>query len=220
MFVVDMAATPMAIVGEYGTSTIGRDGCGGMQLGERVFLNGGTGTEEHNPTEFRLYQMSNDYPVAPEFSAPNTPAPVVFYDESGSGTGNDAHGMTMTPDGRYLWQFDRLANEAQIFDTNEDPPALVTTVDLVTDGVSDDPTPDLVDVSPSGSIFVVALRGPSPQTGAHASDGTTPGLGIVEITDGGAGGRLTHVLPTTFENPLDGSEESDPHGAAVRLTGS
>jgi hypothetical protein len=218
MFVVDMTATPMAIVGEYGTSTIGRDGCGGLQRENRLFFNGGTGTVEHNPTEFRLYQLPSDFPDAPKFSPPNTPAPIVFYDESGPDTANDAHGMAMTRNGDYLWQFDRLANEAKVFDARQDPPTLVNTVNLVTQGVSDDPTPDLVGVSPSGSIFLVALRGPKPQTGAHAADGTTPGLGIVEITDGGKGGRLIRVLRTTFPSPLDGSEESDPHGAAVRLT--
>ena len=59
------------------------------------------------------------------------------------------------------------------------------------------------------------LRAPAPQTGAHASVGSTPGLGIVSLRGRGRHGALTHVLRTTFPNPLTGAEESDPHGLAV-----
>ncbi len=115
---------------------------------------------------------------------------------------------------RYLWQFDRLANVAEVFKL----PSLrhVNTVNLTAPGVSDDPTPDIVVLSPKGNRFYVALRGPHPQTGAHASAGTTPGLGVVKITNRGANGSLTHVLHTNFVNPIDDSQESDPHGISAR----
>ena len=216
MLVVDVTRTPMAIVGEYGTSAVGRDGCGGRQRGESLYLNSGTGTPVTNPSEFSLYEVLNAFPGAPAFLAPNTPPATLFYTAPGA-DGHDAHGMVMTRNDRFLWQFDRLANEAQVFDPKTSPPAHVGTVDLATPGLSTDPTPDIVERAPNGKRIYAALRGPLPQTGAHASAGSTPGLGIVTLRGNGRRGALTHVLRTTFVNP-GGQEESDPHGLTVRLT--
>jgi len=93
----------------------------------------------------------------------------------------------------------------------------VSTVNFTTSGVSDDPTLDLGIASPLGNRIYVALRGPKPQTGAHAAVGKTPGLGIIGLTQGGKSGSLTHVLRTNLSNPVDNSEESDPHAAFLRL---
>jgi hypothetical protein len=215
LLVVDVTRTPMAIVGEYGTSSIGRDGCGGVQDGSDVYLNNGTGTPVTNPSEFSLFQLHNAFPSAPGFLTPNTPAATLFYRDTTPETPNDAHGMAMTRHARFLWQFDRLANEAQVFDSKQSPPRHVGSVNLVTPGLTSDPTPDIVDLSPKGNRFYVALRGPQPQTGAHASAGTTPGLGIVSLRGNGRTGALTHVLRSTFKNPISGAEESDPHGLVV-----
>ena len=218
LFVVDITRTPMRIVGEYGTATIGRDGCGGRQIGKRLLLNSGAGTQITNPTEFRLYQLPNTFPAAPGFTSPNQPGASVYYEDATPGTPSDAHAMAVTPGARYLWQFDRLANEAQIFDLKANPPARLGQVDLTARGASDDPTPDIADLSPRGDRFYVALRGPLPQTGAHASQGSTPGLGIVSLKGRGRSGALTQVLRTQNVSPA-GAEESDPHGVAV-VTGS
>jgi hypothetical protein len=236
LFVVDAHATPMRIVGEYGNAVVGRDGCGGVQLGGNIFLNGGTGTLATNPTEFSLYQFKDQYPLAPAFLPPNTNLfclrnlrgqyPRVFFRDSSPN--RDAHGMVLTTNNQYLWQFDRLANVAEVFQLSrsrftcpprgeDDTPVHVGTINLVTPGVSDDPTPDLGAPAPIGHRIYIALRGPKPQTGAHAAVGTTPGLGIVTLERGGRSGALTHVLRTTFVNPVDGSEESDPHAAFIRL---
>ena len=236
LFVVDVQATPMAIVAEYGNQFVGRDGCGGLQVKHNVYLNGGTGTPATNPTEFSLYQFKDQYPMAPHFLPPNFfgfcwqhlrgQYPRVFFKDGSPG--RDAHGMGVTTNQKYLWQFDRLGNKAEVFllpPTSRfacafpsflDTPIHVGTVDLVTAGVSEDPTPDLLAASPRGNRFYVALRGPKPQTGAHAAEGKTPGLGIVTLILGGRTGRLTHVLPTSFINPVDGSQESDPHAAFIR----
>jgi hypothetical protein len=61
----------------------------------------------------------------------------------------------------------------------------------------------------------------------HSAQGSCPGVGIIEVLDGGASGRLAGVLRTT--NTVDtapgsapgghaytGIEHSDVHGAAVR----
>ncbi len=217
MLVVDITRTPMAIVGEYGTNAIGRDGCGGRQHRGSVYLNSGSGTPVTNPSEFSLYEVLNAFPGAPGFLSPNTPPATLFFSDITPETPNDAHGMVMTRHDRFLWQFDRLANEAQVFNPKTNPPSHIGSVNLVTPGLSTDPTPDIVDLSPKGNRFYVALRGPLPQTGAHASAGNTPGLGIVTLRGNGRTGALTHILRTTSINPITGQEESDPHGIAVRM---
>jgi hypothetical protein len=216
MLVVDVTRTPMAIVGEYGTSAIGRDGCGGVEHRGSMFVNNGTGTQLTNPSEFSLFGVRNAFPSAPGFRSPNTPAATLFYRDTTPETPNDAHGMAMTRHDRFLWQFDRLANEAQVFDPRKKgQPRHVGRVDLTAPGLTTDPTPDIVDLSPRGNRFYVALRGPQPQTGAHASAGNTPGLGIVSLHGNGRTGAMTSVLRTTFENPITKQEESDPHGLVV-----
>jgi hypothetical protein len=236
LFVVDIKATPMAIVAEYGNQFVGRDGCGGVQVGNDVYLNGGTGTLVTNPTEFSLYHFKDQYPKAPSFLPPNATLfcfrnlrgtfPRVFFRDASPN--RDAHGMTLTTDRRYLWQFDRIANVAEVFQVPStrfaclppgvaDTPRRIGTVNFTTSGVSDDPTLDLGIASPLGNRMYVALRGPKPQTGAHAAVGKTPGLGIIGLTQGGRSGSLTHVLKTSFINPVDNSEESDPHAAFLRL---
>ena len=216
LFVVDALTTPMSIVAAFGNQFVGRDGCGGVQDKKNVYLNGGTGTLTTNPAEFSLYHVRDQFPSAPEALPDNDHAamPEVFHRDASPN--RDAHGMVLT-DGsvRYLWQFDRLANVAEVFRV----PSMqhVATVDLTASGVSTDPTPDLGGLSPRGDRIYVALRGPQPQTGAHAAVGNSPGLGIVTLADGGSTGSLTHRLATSFVNPLNASEESDPHAAFVRL---
>jgi hypothetical protein len=216
LLVVDVTRTPMAIVGEYGTSAIGRDGLDGLEHRGSMLLNSGTGTPTTNPTEFSLFAVRNAFPSAPGFLGPNTPTATLFYRDVTPETPNDAHGMAMTRRDRFLWQFDRLANEAQVFDARrKGPPRHVGRVDLTAPGLTADPTPDIVDLSPRGNRFYVALRGPQPQTGAHASAGDTPGLGIVSLRGNGRTGAMTSVLRTTSTNPITGLEESDPHGLVV-----
>ena len=78
-----------------------------------------------------------------------------------------------------------------------------------------------------GKYLVVALRGPIPVSVAHAAQGICPGVGMIELLDGGASGRLVGVLRTTNivdNSPMSapggheytGSEYSDIHGASVR----
>jgi hypothetical protein len=90
-----------------------------------------------------------------------------------------------------------------------------------------DPALDLMDKTPDGKYLLVALRGPSPVSVNHGAQGSCPGVGIVELSEGGSTGRLAGVLRSS--NTLDtsavsapgghaytGSERSDPHGVAVR----
>ena len=57
-----------------------------------------------------------------------------------------------------------------------------------------DPAPDLVEITPDGKYFVMALRGPVPVSVPHGAQGSCPGVGIVEITEGTA----TSLFPATF----------------------
>ena len=84
--------------------------------------------------------------------------------------------------------------------------------------LSNDPAPDLVDRSPLGDRLFVALRGSVPLSGdPHNARGSTPGLGIIEVTEGGRTGWLAAVVPLT--NPLQQPNQApDAHGLRVRLT--
>ncbi len=162
----------------------------------------------------------------------------------GNSTRRDAHGMARTVSGSHIHNADRVQNVVEVFDTET---LARSTYDLTSaDGqgnglgacaaasVSDDsglpsndPAPDLMDTTPDGKYLVVALRGPTPVSVTHSAQGSCPGVGIIELTDDGASGRLAGVLRTT--NTLDtsipsapgghaytGSERSDIHGAAIR----
>ena len=164
----------------------------------------------------------------------------------GTTTRRDAHGTASTLDGRYVHNVDRIRNLVEVFDTQT---LARTTYDLTSaDGLggglgacaaksvrddallpSNDPAPDLMERTPDGKYLMVALRGPAPVSVTHSAQGSCPGVGIIELTQGGALGRLIGVLRAT--NTLDtapvsapgghaysGAERSDPHAATVIST--
>jgi hypothetical protein len=208
LFVVDHTTTPMTIVGEYDQSSIGPNGCGVVQAKGRVFLNAGGGTA-NNLNEFSVYRlpMTGYSAVNP----PNTPEPeLLFQDAVGH---RDAHGPLATKGERFVWIFDRAANVAEVFDAASG--SWINTVSLLSDD-SGDPTPDLAALSPSGNRIFVSLRGPNPLSGdPHASTGSTPGLGVLQVEQGGRHGRLKAIARIT--NPdAGGVERADAHGIALR----
>jgi len=215
LFVVDHRATPMAIVGEYGNSMVGRDGCGGVQSGASIYLLTGAGTTVTNPSAFYVWELKDRFPSAPNFLPPNAANIRPRFWAGNASDGRDGHGLAISAGGHYLWVFDR----SDMVDIYRLPNAKYAGgINLRASGLSADPTPDLVTLSPLGNRFYASLRGPKPQTGSpHVAVGSTPGLGIIEITKGGASGHLSQILRTTFTNPVDQSEESDPHGICVRL---
>jgi YVTN family beta-propeller protein len=123
----------------------------------------------------------------------------------------------MTPDGAYLWVADRAANMIVVVDTATKE---VVNEIALTGTVSDDPTPDLLDISPDGGWVFASLRGPTPLTANvpehHNAEGTTPGLGVVRVDKEGGSGTLVAVVPIT--HVVDGAEAADPHGLRVRRT--
>ncbi|WP_217899861.1 hypothetical protein [Nodularia sp. NIES-3585] len=159
-------------------------------------------------------------------------------------TRRDAHGMARTLSGSHIHNVDRIQNNVEVFNTRT---LRRTTYDLtsangkgngvgacaaasVTDDFGlplNDPAPDLMDTTPDGKYLVVALRGPVPVSVTHAAQGSCPGVGIIELTKGGASGRLAGVLRATNTvdtAPVDapgghayiGNEHSDIHDTSVR----
>jgi hypothetical protein len=75
----------------------------------------------------------------------------------------------------------------------------------------------LVERAPSDNRLFVALRGPVPLSGdPHNARGTTPGLGLIQVTQGGRTGKLMAVVPMTNASQQPG-QAPDAHGLLVRL---
>lgn len=210
MFVVDHRQTPMAIVAEYDRAHVHANGCGGIQARGKMYVNSGAGGLADNPTEHDVYAFPvSEYGPVP--NAPNTPAPqlVYSYDDRAEA---DSHGVLLTKNERFLWVGDRQANTITSVDTRDD--SVVGEFALEGDA-SADPAPDLLDISPKGRVVFAALRGPNPQSGGHSAFGTTPGVGVIAVAEGGKSGRMTGVARISNVG-ADGVERADPHAIRVR----
>ncbi len=115
---------------------------------------------------------------------------------------------------RFVWVLDRDQIVAEIFDTKTG--ADINTVDLNIGGPAG-LAPDLADRSPSGDRIFVSLRGPNPLSGdPHLSTGSTPGLGVIQVTQNGKNGKLKNVIPI-HNIDAGGVDRADAHGIRVRL---
>ena len=263
LFVVDTDTEPMSIVAEYTNDVISAAGCGGVTDGEFMYLNAGVSANAAGADDstFVMYRLPLDYPEGPvDNIVPNHPPAVKFFEEKALDIPSenetqlaerrDAHGMVISPPGafpdRYLYQFDRIQNNVEVFDTGkivndtdatltEQKAAHVGTIDLTGSGFcvgddypfvnqngeayrdGDDPAPDLVDVSPDGQQLIVSFRGPHPLTVTHAGLGSCPGFGVVSLDESGTAGELTHVFRTFVPDATGTMNLSDIHAAAVRL---
>jgi hypothetical protein len=83
-----------------------------------------------------------------------------------------------------------------------------------------------MDTTPDDKYMVVALRGPTPVSVTHSAQGSCPGVGVIQLRQGGKSGKLITVLRSTNTvdnapvsapggHPYDGAERSDVHGASV-----
>jgi hypothetical protein len=217
LFVVDARQTPMAIVAEYDNQAVKGNGCGGKQVGNLMYINSGgsptnvSGTDPHHPLlyGFDVYRFPTTGYAAS--NPPNTPAPELIFSKSGA---SDSHGMAGVHQDRYVWVLDRHADVAEIIETATGQ--RVNTVDL-NGALTSNAAPDLVDVAPTGNRMFVALRGPVPLTGdPHNAIGSTPGLGIIAVTQNGRSGELKSIVPLVNSN-RQGTQQPDPHGLRVRL---
>ena len=258
LFVVDMTTEPMAIVAEYTNNVIAAAGCGGTEGGGFMYLNAGVSASPAGADDsvFILYRLPLDYPdgVNPNMIA-NQPPVVKFYEEASRGltspaslaSRRDAHGMMLSRSHRFLFQFDRIQNNAEVFDLGKivnDPGATlmeqadahVETIDLTGSGFcvgegepfvnqegaayqhSDDPAPDSADFTPDGRL-VISFRGPNPVSVKHAALGSCGGIGVVTLDSDGSTGTLTHVFRTFLSDATGTRNLSDIHQAIVRIKG-
>jgi hypothetical protein len=199
MFVVDHNATPMRIVAEYDKAHVRDNGCGEMEARGRMYVN--SGAVRHDVYSFELNQFS-----AVPSTVPNEPAATLVYSRTGE---VDAHAVALTRHDRYLWWGDRRQNDVTVVDPETN--GVVNRFPLAGD-VSDDPAPDLFDLSPSGHRMFASLRGPNPATGAHAAVGSTPGVGVIQVLSSGRRGRLAGVARVQGV----GAVSPDPHAIRVR----
>lgn len=211
LFVVDSTATPMAIVAEYDRSTIHPNGCGGIEVAGKMYINAGGGTAA-NPYESDLYVFRlSGFSTRP--SPPNTPAPTPVFSHDIRGE-VDSHGAVLVK-GRFLWLADRAANRIVVVDTETDT---VVNEIVLAGWISKDPAPDLLDIAPNGEWVFITLRGPRPLTanveGINNAVGSTPGLGVVSVSPAGRLGALQAVAP--ISRIVEDVERADPHGLAVR----
>ncbi len=186
MYVVDTLATPMQVTRSYSNEEIAPAGCGGLVANGMVFVNSGTLTSG----DLYVFDPATDDLIA---HIPTTHL------------GTDPHGMALLND-RYLWMANRgIGDNIVIFD--------VLTQEVV--GSIDDvgQAPDLLDVSPDGSMVFVTLRGPKPLTGGMPAIGTTPGVAVIQVEQNGAAGRRVAFIPIGSQAA---DSDADPHAIAVR----
>ena len=260
LFVVDITTEPMSIVAEYTNDVISAAGCGGREAGGFMHLNAGVSASGAGADDstFILYRLPLDYPDgANPHTVPNTPPAVKFYEEktlniteaAKLSERRDAHGLAVSANSRYLYQFDRIQNKAEVFDMGKvinDPDATleeqaiahVGAIELTGSGhcvgeeapfvnqdgegyqFNDDPAPDHAEITPDGRMILVAFRGSIPVSVPHAGLGSCPGIGLVTLSgDGGSTGELTHVFRTFLPDATGTRNLSDIHGAVVRIQG-
>jgi hypothetical protein len=203
LFVADVTSTPMKVVATLDNNQVHPAGCGGVQVGDTMYINSGGGWPIA-PLSYDVYAL--DLSNLPKSISAKL---VSQRDEKFA----DSHGMAAV--GRYLWSADRAGNNIEIIDTLSN--LSVNSVELTTDA-NKDPAPDLMDVSPDGQYVFVGLRGPAPLTGndktVNNAKGTIPGVGVVHVD---AGGKVGHYKgQAAITNMKDGKETADNHGVAVR----
>jgi len=211
LFVVDSAATPMRIVAEYDRDTVHPVGCVGIETGGTMYVVSGGGTVA-NPLQGDLYAFRmSEFSTTPH--PPNTPTPQLVFSHGDRGF-VDAHGAILTGGNRFLWVADRAANRVSVVETGTN--TVINELPLA-GPASGDPAPDLLSVSPSGEHVFATLRGPNPLTGnapgVNNAVGSTPGVGVIRVLEGGRRGILEGVA--RFTQVVDGVETSDPHGLLV-----
>jgi DNA-binding beta-propeller fold protein YncE len=226
MFVVDVTATPMKIVAEYDRATVPPNSRAGAQVNGKLYLAAGGGTVA-KPLGSDLYAFpSSGFSASSSLTNTQTPKLVFSHDDRGL---VDAQGMVLTKNGRFLWVADRAAKLITVVKT--EPDTVTSEIDLSglvcnSPGICEEPVcvpgpdlaPDLMDISPSGNRIFVSLRGPNPLTDnvpvVDNAVGNNPGLAVLGLKKQGKSGVLQSLVP--ISHFVDGVQQADPHGIAVR----
>ncbi len=140
LLVANTKTTPMTIVGEYDNQVFNGAGCGGVQVGNNMWLNAGVSASGAGATQstFTMYTI-DDARFGSTANAPNIPEPVLVYKDDtntatigniegnpnpnntgqlpGTTTRRDAHGMARTLSGSYIHNVDRIQNNVEVFNT-------------------------------------------------------------------------------------------------------
>ena len=186
LYVVDAGSTPMQVVKSFGRSEVAPAGCGGVALGNKIYVNSGL----PNSSDLYVFDGRSDLLVKHVSVSP---------------IGADAHGMVLTGGGRYLWMGNRASANAAVVATASDT-IVATLPDL-------GKAPDIMDITPGGTHVVYPLRGPNNLTGGPPAKGETPGLAVLRVVDGGARGVRSAFFPIGDQSA---DSPNDPHGVAVR----
>jgi hypothetical protein len=209
LLVADVTEAQIKVVASLNKGQIHAAGCGGVQVGDTLYINSGGGWPADkfpNSASLAYDVYALDMSTLPKSLSAKL---ISTRDEKFA----DSHGMAAV--GRYLWNVDRAGNTIEIIDTSTN--VSVSGINLA-GPVSDDPAPDLLDVSPDGQYMFVGTRGPTPLTGndkaVDNAKGSTPGVGVIKVTDGGNGGEFIGLA--RISNMKEGKETADTHGIAVR----
>jgi DNA-binding beta-propeller fold protein YncE len=191
LYVVDTLASPMAVMRAYPKEQIGPSGCGGLigASGDRVYINSGSAS---GGSVYTLDAATDE----------------IVGSLSTSPYGTDAHGMTLVG-GRYLWIANRGDGDNIVVVDTRTSEVVGTIADV---GAA----PDLMELSPGGDLLFVTLRGPRALTGGPTAIGTTPGVAVLSVENGGASGRRAAFIPIGSQ---DESSHADPHALAIRRLG-
>ncbi|HSN03505.1 MAG TPA: hypothetical protein VLS44_00875 [Nitrospira sp.] len=203
LVVMDVTTTPMKAVAKLDNNQIHPAGCGGVQVGDTMYINSGGGWPVA-PLSYDVYALNLS-------GLPNSISAKLISQRDERFA--DSHGMAGV--GRYVWSADRAGNNIEIIDSLSN--LSVSAIDLTTEA-NRDPAPDLMDVAPDGRYVFVGLRGPNPLTGndktAQNAKGTIPGVGVIHVD---AEGKVGHYKgQAAISNMKDGKETADTHGIAVR----
>lgn len=209
LLVVDVTTTPMQVVATLSNRQVHPAGCGGVQVGNTMYINSGGGWPASKFPDSA--SLSYDIYALDLSGLPSglSAKPVSTRD----GQFADAHGMVAV--GRYIWNSDRAGNDIEIVDSLTN--LTVGRVELAGE-LSEDPAPDILAAAPDGSAVFAVTRGITPLTGNDASvnnaKGSSPGVAVIQVTDGGKGGTFLGIA--RLSNMRDDAETADPHGIAAR----
>ena len=203
LLVVNVKETPMKVVASLTDRQIHPGGCGGIQVGDTMYVNSGGGWPVA-PLAYDVYAINmSELPESVSAKLIST-RDTMFA---------DSHGMVGV--GQYLWVVDRAGNKLEIIDS-------VTNLSVglikLAGAHSQDPAPDLIGVSPDNSYVFTNMRGVHPLTGnnkgVNNAKGSTPGIMVIKVTNGGRNGEVIGIAKVS--NMKNGKETADPHGIAVR----
>lgn len=142
-------------------------------------------------------------------------------------SGNDVHSLEILDD-KYLWQLNRAGNSItiheiapKVFDPNVEASNKVrpiNIINLVSQDLGPDPTPDSIAKSPSQKLIFFTQRGPSPLSANDPqffnSVGIFPGVGIVQVKNDAQDGKPAFLY--RFDNVVNGVNIADFHALSVR----